>query len=208
MSVLAIDTATHACSVALLIDSQVIVRHEVLERAHTRLLMPMIDSVLKEANLSLSQIELLAYGCGPGSFTGVRIASAVIQGLSVGLKKPIVPISSLRALAQGVYRRYSESNVLAVFDARMQELYCGYYAIDEYGIMQLQGEEKLVPSGCLILSDKYAAGKDMPEGNWFLAQGYPEARDIATLAQKEYQMGHFITASEALPVYLRNTLFK
>lgn len=199
ISVLAIETATHACSVALLIDSQLIERHQVLERAHTRLLIPMIDSILTEAGLLLSQIEVLAYGCGPGSFTGVRIASATIQGLGMGLKKPIVPISSLRALAQGTYRKYSEPNVLAVFDARMQEMYCGYYALNEQGIMQLQGEEALVPIDSL---------KKGSAGDWFLAEGYPEARDIAYLAQKEYKLGRSILAKDAQPIYLRNTICK
>lgn len=197
LSILAIDTSTNACSVALNINSQHFERHQVMERAHTRIIMPMIDSILKEAGICLSQLELLAYGCGPGSFTGVRIAAAIMQGLGFGLNKPIVPISSLRAQAQGAFRLHNRSNVLAVIDAKLNECYYGYYKVDDFGVMQLFESESVVTKDASIFSQE-----NLGRGLWFLTEEYPRAMDIATLALKDYKLGKSVNAKDALPVYL------
>ena len=103
-TLLAIDTSTDACSIALWLDGQVIQRHLVLPRQHVRLALPMLQELLTEADLSLSQLDGLVLGSGPGSFTGIRIAAGLVQGLAFGLNIPVVCISTLRTIAQGLYR--------------------------------------------------------------------------------------------------------
>lgn len=196
--ILAIDTSTDACSAALLIGNELLTRKEVEPRAHTRLILPMINSLLKEANITFRALDALAFGQGPGSFTGLRIACSVIQGLSFGLQKPVVPISSLRALAEKAHREYRATHVMASLDARMQEIYWGLFALDENGIMQSISAERLQTYDAVQL----------PEGAWFEATGFPEARDIATLAASEFAKGHFVSAELALPVYIRNDVVR
>lgn len=195
--ILAIETATNACSVALSFNNTLIQRSAIEPKAHTRLILPMIDSVLKEAGLPLSQIEVFAYGCGPGSFTGVRIASAVIQGLGFGLEKPIIPVSSLRALAQQIFQEQSTPQICAMIDARMQEMYWGLFQANDQGLVELLGEEQLSAKEQCVL----------PEGQWIVTEGFPYAAEVAFIARAEYLLGKSKTALEALPVYLRNRIF-
>nr|VFK07335.1 MAG: tRNA threonylcarbamoyl adenosine modification protein YeaZ [Candidatus Kentron sp. FM] len=133
MKILAIDTATDACSVALHLDGDYREIHELAPRRHAEILLPRIRTLLSEAALSLRDLDALAFGRGPGAFTGVRIATGVIQGLAFGADLPVVPISSLHALAQGAWRERGEGNVLAAFDARMGEVYWGAYRLDAAG---------------------------------------------------------------------------
>lgn len=119
MKLLALDTSTEACSAALFIDGEIRQRFEITPKAHTKLLLPMIESLLAEAELKLSQLDALAFGCGPGSFTGLRIATGVVQGLAFGADLPIVPVSTLAALAQN---RLPELAFVAT-DARIGEIF-------------------------------------------------------------------------------------
>src|SRR5690554_7950444 len=100
MKLLAIDTATEACSVALLVDGQVFDRYAVIPRLHARQLLPMVQQVLDEAGTGLAAVDAIAFGQGPGAFTGLRIAAGVVQGLAFALDKPVLPVSSLAAIAQ------------------------------------------------------------------------------------------------------------
>nr|VFJ96912.1 MAG: tRNA threonylcarbamoyl adenosine modification protein YeaZ [Candidatus Kentron sp. H]VFJ97120.1 MAG: tRNA threonylcarbamoyl adenosine modification protein YeaZ [Candidatus Kentron sp. H]VFK02851.1 MAG: tRNA threonylcarbamoyl adenosine modification protein YeaZ [Candidatus Kentron sp. H] len=129
MKILAIDTATDACSVALHLDGEYWGRHELAPRQHAEILLPRIRELLSEAGLSLNHLDALAFGRGPGAFTGVRIATSVAQGLAFGADLPVVPISSLHALAQGAWRERGERNLLAALDARMGEVYWGAYRV-------------------------------------------------------------------------------
>ncbi|NNJ83882.1 MAG: tRNA (adenosine(37)-N6)-threonylcarbamoyltransferase complex dimerization subunit type 1 TsaB, partial [Gammaproteobacteria bacterium] len=130
MKILAIDTATDACSVSLHMDGQYRDSHEIAPRKHAEILLPRIEALLSAAALSPRDLDALAFGRGPGAFTGVRIATGVIQGLAFGADLPVVPISSLHALAQGAWRERGEKNILAAFDARMGEVYWGAYQLD------------------------------------------------------------------------------
>ncbi|MGB5493340.1 MAG: tRNA (adenosine(37)-N6)-threonylcarbamoyltransferase complex dimerization subunit type 1 TsaB, partial [Sedimenticolaceae bacterium] len=136
MKLLAIDTTEDACSAALLIDSEVAERFEIVPRRHSEILLPMMDGLLSDAGLRLRDLDALAFARGPGSFTGVRIAVSVAQGAAFGAQLPVVPVSSLQALAQGVRREQAAGAVLSALDARMREVYWGGYRADAMGIMR------------------------------------------------------------------------
>src|SRR4051812_31549034 len=122
-TILAIDTSTDACSAALLINGIVREKFRLAQRQHVQLILPLIHELLLEANLTLKQLDAIAFGCGPGSFTGLRIAASVMQGLAYAIDLPVIAVSSLQALAQGVYREFSANNVIVTMDAHMQSCY-------------------------------------------------------------------------------------
>ena len=143
MILLALETATEACSAALAVDGDIRERFEVAPRGHSELILPMVDELMAEADISIEQVDAIAFGRGPGAFTGLRIAVGVTQGIAFGADLPVVPVSTLAALAQG-----SESNsVLAAIDARMDEVYWGAYQRSSAGLMTLCGEEAVIPPG-------------------------------------------------------------
>lgn len=204
IKILGIETSTQVCSVALLSPNGLFFRIAQEPRAHTRLLLPMIDSVLKESGESLKNMDVLAYGAGPGSFTGVRIASSTTQALAYGLNKPVVSVSSLRVLAQGVYRKKAMEKVLALIDARMNEIYSGLFLKDDKGIMQLQGLEQLSPNSSVLSPDRL--NQDLLNMNIVsscLENDFPEAQDLVLIAAADYVLGLSIEAEEVVPVYLR-----
>src|SRR5437762_3413401 len=123
--ILAIETSTDACSVALYTPKQTYSLFEVQPQAHAQLLLGMVDNVRRQAGIELKELSAFAFGRGPGSFTGVRIAASVVQGLAFGVNKPIIPVSSLQALAQQAYNKSKSPNIIAMLDARMHEIYCG-----------------------------------------------------------------------------------
>lgn len=219
MKLLAIDTSTEACSAALSIAGEVHERYEIAPRGHTQLILPMVETLLSDAGLTLSKLDALAFGCGPGSFTGVRIAASVAQGLAFGANLPVVPVSSLAALAQGSYADKGAQRVLAAIDARMNEVYWGAYQCDDDGLMRLQGIEWLAAPEDVPLPEAeawFGAGSgwesyaDILQGrlsgiaDGYEATRYPRARDVARLGCDGFKRGLAITAEHALPVYLRN----
>lgn len=127
MCVLAIDTATEACSAAILVEGAVYELFRIAPRRHSALILPMVEEVLAEAGLTLRQLDGLCFGRGPGSFTGVRIATGVIQGLALASDLPVAPVSTLAALAQGAFRPEEPECIVAALDARMGEVYLGIY---------------------------------------------------------------------------------
>ena len=132
---LAIDTSTEACSAALGIGGDVRERYEFAPRQHAELILPMVDALLAEGQIKLKDLDGLAFGRGPGAFTGVRIATGVIQGLAFGAGLPVVPVSSLAALAQGAAPGHS--SIMSAFDARMGEVYWGAFAVDKQGLVRI-----------------------------------------------------------------------
>ena len=214
MKLLALDTATEACTVALWLDGHVLERNEPGGQ-HAERLLPMVDALLAEAGLVLTQLDALAFGRGPGSFTGLRIGAGVTQGLAFGAGLPVVPVSSLAALAQGV----DAPKVLAAFDARMQQVYWGAYRRNPQGHMELQGHEQVltpervpVPDGEGWVGagpgwDAYHAGLQARLGKGLTAwrpQKLPQARHVAELAVTAFRKGAALSADLALPVYLRD----
>ena len=197
--ILALDTSTNACSAALLFDDNVIERYELAPRQHGKLILPMVQSLLIEAKLSLSQLDTIAFGCGPGSFTGVRIAAGITQGLAFGADLPVTPVSSLQTSAQGAYRIHGFEKVAAGFDARMQEIYWGAYQLDD-GIMKAVIKDRLdKPDTILPAGDNWVRIGDA----WGVTTHYPHAQDIARLGAHYFMAGKVVAAADAMPVYLR-----
>ena len=219
MKLLAIETASDACSCALLVDEVRFERHRIAPRRHAELVLAMVRELLDEAGLALGALDALAFGCGPGSFTGVRVAAGVIQGLAYGANLPVVPVSSLQALAQGALRETGSARVLAAFDARMGEVYWGIYAADRDGLMRAQIDDCAAAPDAVPLPSG-AEWRGAGEG-WrsysemlgarlgdMLSGAEPErlahALDVAILARAAHARGDSVPASRALPVYVRN----
>ena len=161
MKLLAIDTSTEACSAALMIDGEILEHYCLAPREHARLILPMIDELMSAAGLKPVDLNGLAFGRGPGAFTGLRIAASVAQGIAFAADLPVVPVSSLAALAQGVYRKKGRSHILAAIDARIKEVYWGAYQCDDQGLVQLYGEELVCSPSQVPLpggEDWYGAG--------------------------------------------------
>lgn len=223
MRILALDTATENCSAALLIDERLIAREVILERDHAARILPMIDELLKEAGLSLTRLSAIAFGRGPGSFTGVRLAASVTQGLAFGARVPVVPISDLRAIAQRVLDvDTAATRVLVCNDARLREVYWGCFERSPASVAAEVGNERVGSPAAVALPAAWLEGASVrAAGSGFAA--YPElrsalgghldrvhegllprAREIAVMAAAEVAAGRTLAAEEALPVYLRD----
>lgn len=220
--ILAIDTATENCSVALVIDNSYFVRREVAPRDHTKKILPMVDEVLKEAGIALTDLDALAFGRGPGSFTGVRIGIGIAQGLAYGADLPMIPVSTLAAMAQGSYRIHQVTHVATAIDARMSEVYWARYVRQENGDWQSSDQECVIAPEILAgqLSEDpliwtragtgWAAYADALAQLKFNTQPgdvlYPDAEDIAFLAKFAFAKGETVSVEESSPVYLRDTV--
>lgn len=217
VKILAIDTVTEGCSAALMIDGEVSEQFEVTPRGHTQRILPMVDQLLQVASISLGELDAVAFDRGPGSFTGLRITAGVVQGLAYGGGLPVIPVSSLAALASAHARQTGASKLLAAIDARMGEVYWGSYLVED-GVPQLQGEEAVLPPEALPLQVGQWVGvgsgwKSYPEqmearfsGQISAIDGeaLPQAGEVARLALHHYQRGDIFPAQEAQPIYLRN----
>jgi len=218
MKILAFDTSSEACSVALNLDGQILSRFEHAPRRHTELLLPMIEEMLMEAGVELGDLDALAFGRGPGSFTGVRIAAGVAQGIAFGADLPVAPVSTLAALALRSYREEGKGRLLAAFDARMREVYWGCFIIDDNDRPQLQGCESVSPPDYVSLpegSEWHGVGE-----GWKVYGDELNARvggsisvsseltcradEIALIGSDMFEAGDVVTAEHALPVYLRD----
>lgn len=218
-NILALDTSTDACSVALQIGEARSEIFRVIPRRHTHELLPMVEEILAAAQLKVQQLDAIAFGRGPGSFAGIRIATGVAQGLAFAADLPVVPVSSLAALAQGYLRENSlcEHQVVSALDARMDEVYWGVYQLDS-GIAELVIPE-VVSKPCEVNFDfetsYVGAGSgfnyqaQMPEQlttrlNQISCDVHPHSVDILAIADQQFKLGNYVTAQEAHPVYLRN----
>jgi tRNA threonylcarbamoyladenosine biosynthesis protein TsaB len=171
MKMLALDTSSIACSVALQINDSVIERYEEQPREHTRLLMPMIESLLRESGTALSELDAIALGNGPGSFIGMRIAASVAQGLAFGAGLNIVPVSSLAAVAAQVFDETDAAEVVVAQDAHMSEVYLGMYRLESGRVVETTPEQLHTAAAIAALSVE-AAGPRLAAG--FGWQRYPE----------------------------------
>jgi tRNA threonylcarbamoyladenosine biosynthesis protein TsaB len=229
---LALDTASAQCSVALLDGDRLIQRAMATARDHAKLLLPMVDEVLKEAGLRLDSLDGIAFGRGPGSFTGVRIAAAVTQGLAAGAGLPVLPVSDLRALAEAARAALPSGAaptsrwLLACMDARMGELYWALYPDQSRPAGEASGGERLTSPADLLdqvrsllpPGQTLGAGAGMGLGAFpelvsglgldparVLAAAEPHAADVARLAAFDLAAGaEWQDASAAQPVYLRD----
>lgn len=221
MKVLAIDTSTEACSAALYMDGELIERFLIAPRKHIELLKPMVDEVMTEAEVDVSDLTGLAFGAGPGSFAGLRVACAFIQGIGSGLNIPVVPVSSLEAMARQVLDNHPDKTVLVILDAKMKEVYWGVYRLEDKEVISVLPDQvsKLdeVPSfnGIVGLANIIGAGDGwnvVP--NWieelkpeFIEKSvYPRAGEIALLSLDDFENGMALDADQVSPIYLRNNI--
>jgi len=223
--ILAIDTATEACSAALYIDGVITEKYQLAPREHTQLILKMIESLLKDANLKISDLDALAFGRGPGSFTGVRIATGIIQGIAFASDLPVITVSTLASIAQQAYDNHQHESVLAGIDARMGEMYWAAYQLDENNLMVLCDEEKVSPASAVIIDknissewcgagsawESYAQQLNEQLGTQIVdvyPDYFPHSASIVKLAAAAYVRGEAVEAALAQPVYLRNDVAK
>jgi tRNA threonylcarbamoyladenosine biosynthesis protein TsaB len=219
VNLLAIESSSETLSVALLCDGAVIAREANEPRRHGALVLPLIEALLAEAGLARGQLDAIAFGRGPGAFTGVRLACSVAQGLGFGLDRPVLGVSTLQALALAGLRKGAVAPLLVLLDARMGELYTARYT-SHSGLPVLLGEEELLSPDQLELpgDDSWSVSGT----GWLVhraalyarfglrlnetpdAPQLPHAREICLLGLQQYRGGQRSSAFEAMPVYLRD----
>lgn len=223
MKILAIDTSSIACSVALLLDDHIDFTHTIAPMQQAQQILTILDDLLAKNKINFNQLDALAFGCGPGSFTGLRIAASVIQGLAFASQLPVIKISSLAALAQATYDDLGWKNLLVAVDARVQEIYWAKYAANSQGLVELIEDEIVChPENITVPA----------ENNWFgVGNGWeiyhdllikrlrvepqaidasrlPMANAMLKLAKLKFEKGEWVHAEEALPVYLRDNVIQ
>jgi len=221
MRILAIDTATEACSAALWNNGEICAHFELCPREHTQRILPVVQDILSQSGVALTELDALAFGRGPGSFTGVRIGIGIAQGLALGAELPMIGVSTLATMAQGAWRKTGATRVLAAIDARMGEVYWAEYQRDEQGVWhgeeseavlkpdavkerlnQLSGEWAMVGTGWPAWPELATAS-----GNVTLVDGgilLPEAEDMLPVACHLLSEGKTVAVEKAEPIYLRN----
>lgn len=213
MKLLAIDTATEACSVAVMVSDATFCRFEICPQQHSQRLLPMVDELLTQAQIKIGDLDGLIYGRGPGSFTGVRIATGMIQGLALGTGLPVAGISTLAAMAQQVMDETDAEWVVSAIDARMGEVYFAQYQ-NKKGIAVDVGEE------CVCAPEMAAErlpASFVPAGTGWAAYPalssiitdpvsvlYPNAEAMLKLGHQKFEQGDVTSVDEIQPVYLRD----
>ncbi len=222
MNILAIDTCTESCSAALLYKGKLYQRVEMTQRGHSDLILGMMDDLFKQAETKISEVDVLAFGRGPGSFTGVRVGVGVAQGVAFARELPVVAISSLAAVAQGAADKLGSEFIAVAMDARMGEVYCASYQVVN-GLVQLLGEEHVCPpvkfmphsnQQWLAVGTGWGVYEQQLSTNFtdtlkkISVEHYPQSNSIIKLAQLEIEAGRLLSADQAMPVYLRNNVAK
>lgn len=219
MNILAIETSSVACSVALQFNGQRHSQHKIAPMQQTNLLLPMIDEVLKSAGASLQQINAIAFGAGPGSFTGMRIASSVTQGLAFSANLSVIPISSLAAIAQAAHMAKPQyPSYLVAVDARMGQIYWAHYVANGTLVLLQDQEQLLLPTQVIVTKEILENSIGVGDG-WNLyqdqltqplgfapkalnGQQLPTAEAVLELALRKSSENNTLTPTEALPSYL------
>ena len=222
MKLLAVETATEACSAAIMIDGEITEQFSLTANGHSKLILPMIDALMADAGLKPTDLDGLAFGCGPGSFTGVRIATGIIQGIAFALDLPVVPVSNLATVAQDFFDHNEENLAFVAMDARMNEIYWGVYQRNASGFAELLGKEAVLPaseiefpgvSGVGIGSGWKAYHQELLSHLSHRVIGYdadilPRARAVARLGTEGFKLGLAVPVEQAMPVYLRDKVAK
>lgn len=225
MKLLALDTSTEACSVALRVGDAVSVRRHPGAREQTAHVLPLVQALLAEAGIALRDLDAIACAHGPGAFTGVRVAVSVVQGLAYGARVPAIGVSTLAALALQARRRDgSATYILPALDARMGELYAGACVADADGLVTELVADRLVrpddvvaglpilPAGAVwtLIGSGWQAYPDLATQPGLPVSttlaGEPDAVDVLALAARSLLRGATVPAEQLLPVYLRDTV--
>jgi tRNA threonylcarbamoyladenosine biosynthesis protein TsaB len=225
LKILAFDTSSSACSVSLQNGHEIKSLHKIAPMQQARLILPAIQELLDSSSLTLNQLDAIAYGCGPGSFTGMRIASSVAQGIGLATKLPIIRISSLAAIAQAAFLERQWTKLLVALDARMEEVYWAVYKLGGHGRVELIGEEQVCDPKKVTMPE---SGESCEKGlNWYgIGDGWekyrevlitrlgfqpriinalqlPTAEAILELAKTKLDQDDWVAAYDAIPTYLR-----
>lgn len=214
VNILAFDTSTHACTVALLTaqegaEPHLHTDHRIAPMQHTQLILPMIETMLKQGHLSPADLSAIAVGIGPGSFTGCRLGVSVAQGLGFANHLPLVPVSSMAALAMSVFMEHGHRWVLVALDARTEQIYVGGYHITEAGEVDCVIPEQLLPVGAFQWSKNNPwvgvgdAWQSTDSPSLILAEAYPQAAAVAKIGLNLYQRGVHCLPALLEPAYLR-----
>lgn len=219
--VLAIETSSEACSVALSYENKIDVLYEHAPRRHGELLLPMVEKLLQNNTLKIKELEAVAVSVGPGSFTGLRIGVSVAKALAFSANLPLIGISSLAALALRLFRESPYSQAAVALDARQGEVYWGAFNYENESVVAYQAETVDSPEhvvlpksfgerpwvaggvGWSVYAETLSAHFPLPAGQ-ILPFHWPRAEEVLLLALKEYEKGNCTTAENLLPVYLRN----
>jgi tRNA threonylcarbamoyladenosine biosynthesis protein TsaB len=217
-TILAVDTSTEACSVALQIGDKTIAKFADEPRSHSRLLMPMVQEVLAEAEIKVNQLDAIGVSIGPGSFTGLRIGFAAVQGMAYGADIPVVPVSTLELITATYTRQENPKagEIIALLDARMSEFNLGRYRVDDnHQIVALEADRLLssdqvieliaVNQGISVIGDAGGLLESAPELKGQFIHIYPNAIDMLSLAQTEYLAQRAVAVETVDLVYLRGT---
>ena len=214
MKLLALETATEACSVALLVDGEIRERFEVAPRRHAELVLPWCEALLADAGIARAQLDAIAVGRGPGAFTGVRLAIAIAQGIALALDRPVLPVSTLAALAM----QAPIGRVIGAIDARMGEIYIGHFEHTHDDIVALDPEHVADPRLVIVAPGSWhgvgtgfsaAGGALQVRGGSFLsidAGALPHAADVGRLALRAWARGEAVAADRVEPAYLRDNV--
>jgi tRNA threonylcarbamoyladenosine biosynthesis protein TsaB len=218
MNVLALETSSNACSVGIMADTKRITKREFLPAQHGNVTLPWIEELLSATQIKLADLTMIAYSCGPGSFTGIRVGAAIAQAIALAHALPIAAIPSLRVLAQGIYRKYGYRQVLVLLDARMGQVYAGSYVLGNDGLMfatqsdalvaktaladiALKGEQKW----CLVTDcENYQSSLGLVSFEDVVMHTYPDADDVLTLGVDYAKHALLLPPEQALPIYLRS----
>lgn len=218
---LAIETSAETCSVALNAGDEVLERFEHAPMKHAELILPSISGVLAEAGIAVQDLDAIAFGRGPGSFTSLRIGIGVVQGLAWGADRPVVPVSSLAAVAQVAAGERqdlpSESQIVVAMDARMQEVFHAAFRLGADGLVVADGEERVGPPKDLSPTGQWVAAGNGFERYDALAQtarkalvcradAWPRASAVLALARRWLEHNEPLPAALAQPVYIRNDI--
>lgn len=218
-NILAIDTTTPSCSAAIHTGNKLIAKCNVAERSHTKLILPMIDGVLRKSNLTLDDLDYIAFTAGPGSFTGIRIGFGIVQGLAYGANIPVLPVSSLETLAYTAIRKLKikeDLSIISMIDARMDEIYWAKFTYKS-GILSRASKDCVTSPQSLkdsielpgILIGNAIVNIDNVSENALdlkYVEILPEAQDIFNIAQLHLKNDLGIDIQEASPIYLRNNI--
>jgi len=222
MKILAIDTSTEACSAALLIDGKVSQRYQLAPRQHADLILGMCEELLSETNTQLSELDAIGYGRGPGAFTGVRIATGIVQGIAFAHQIPVVPVSSLAAIAFAAWHEEATTHVMTAIDARMGEVYWACYECSKLGVKEVISEQVCIPEQITLPEEgswlglgsgweTYQHELSSVAGKYLSKVGdtvFPQAQAVAMLSEIAFRNGESHPATQALPVYLRDNVAK
>ena len=217
-TILAVDTSTEACSVALQIGSECIAKYSDEPRSHSRLLMPMVQHVLAEADIKVNQLDAIGISIGPGSFTGLRIGFAAVQGMAYGADIPVVPVSTLELMVATYARQESAQagEIVALLDARMSEFNLGRYRLDDNRQIVTVEADRLVSSEqaieliaanqeASVIGDAGGLFESAPELKSQFTPIYPNALDILPMARQQFGQGLAVNIETVDLVYLRGT---